>query len=186
MRHLDLRLGVTRLCALEKNLQDKHRPVDHADIRLTFVIKRFLEITYLPRREFVIENHYIDNRLPPLWGEELRSIERPVDGRRTLLGRGLYIIVYFRQFALSDVRRRIGLVEALGETLDGHDTMRICQKSKLIQILLRALLRLVRRNQTHQHRMLYVRFNLNHAAKLLLFFDIYKKNRPCGRFFLIL
>ena len=151
MRYLDLRLGVTRLCALEENLQDKHRPVDYADIRLTFVIKRFLEITYLPRREFVIENHYIDNRLPPLRGG---------------LGRGLYIIVYFRQFALSDIRRRIGLVEALGETLDGHDTMRICQKSKLIQILLRALLRLVRRNQTHQHRMLYVRFYLNHGTKV--------------------
>ena len=142
MRHLDLRLGVTRLCSLEENLQDKHRPVDYADIRLTFMIKRFLEITYLPRRKLIIKDDYID---------------------RMML---LNILVNFRQFALSDIRRRIGLVEALGETLDGHDTMRICQKSKLIQILLRALLRLVRRNQTHQHRMLYVRLYLNHGTKV--------------------
>ena len=160
MRHLHLRLRVTRLRTLQEDLQNQNRPIDDADIRLTFMIKRFLDISYLPRREFVIEDHYI---------------------YRMMLSD---ILVYLFEFAFPYIRRSDRQIQALREALDRHNAVRIGQKSQLIQVLFRPVLRLARRNQSHQHRMLYIWFNLNHGAKLQLFFDIYKKNRPCGRFFL--
>ena len=149
MRHLHLRLRVTRLRTLQENLQNQNRPIDDADIRLTFMIKRFLDISYLARTQLVIEDHYI---------------------YRMVLSD---ILVYLFEFAFSDIGGGVRLVEALREAFDGHNAVRIGQKRQLIQILFRSVLRLARRYQTHQHRMLYIWFNLNHGAKL------HKKNDIC-------
>ena len=58
--------------------------------------------------------------LPPLRGEELRSIERPVDGRRTHLGWGLFLrrIVGLDGLRLND-HGRVGFLPVLGLGGDG-------------------------------------------------------------------
>ena len=101
MRHLHLRLCVTRLRTLKEDLQDQYRPVNHAYVRLALVIQRFLQIPDLPRREFVIEDHHI---------------------YRMMLSD---ILVYLFEFAFSDIGGGIGLVESLREPLDGHYAVRI-------------------------------------------------------------
>ena len=125
------------------------------------MIKRFLDISYLPRREFVIEDHYIDDCLPPLHGEGW--------------GGALYKLPDLFEFSFPYIRRRDRQIQALREPLHRHNAVRICQKSQLVQVLFRSVLRLARRYQTHQHRMLYIWFNLNHGAKLQQKFDIRKK-----------
>ena len=58
MRHLYLRLRVTRLRALQKNLQNQYRPVDHPHIRrmLLAPVDGFFEVSYLPRAQLVIKD----------------------------------------------------------------------------------------------------------------------------------
>ena len=57
MRHLNLRLGVGGLCALEENLQNKDGTVHDADRLLAFAVKGFLNVTELAGREFVVEDN---------------------------------------------------------------------------------------------------------------------------------
>ena len=138
MRHLHLRLGVTRLRTLQKDLQNQYRSINNPHIRLTFVIQRFLNIAYLPRTEFVIKDDHIN--------------------RMVLLD----ILVNLFKFTFAYVCRCNGQVQTLREPLHRHDTMRICQKGQLIQVLLGAIFRLVGCNQSNQNGMLNIWFYLYH------------------------
>ena len=63
MRHLDLGLGIRGLRPLEEDLQNEHRTVDDPHIRLAFMVQCLLDITDLPRRQFVIKDDYVDRLL---------------------------------------------------------------------------------------------------------------------------
>ena len=149
--YLHLRLRVTRLRTLQEDLQNQYRPINDADIRLTFMIKRFLYVAYLARTQLVIEDHYV---------------------YRMMFSD---ILVYLFEFSFPYIRCRDRQVQPLREPFYRHNAVRIGQKSQLIQVLFRSVLRLARRYQTLQHRMLYIWFNLNHGAKLQQKFDIRKK-----------
>ena len=57
MRHLNLRLGVGGLCALEENLQNKDGAIHDADRLLVFAVKGFLDVAELAGGEFVVEDN---------------------------------------------------------------------------------------------------------------------------------
>ena len=76
------------------------------------------------------------------------------------------ILVNLRQLTFSHVCRRIGLVEPLSETFDGYNTMRVRKECQLVQILFGAIFRLGGSDQTHQHRVLYIGFNLDQNSTL--------------------
>ena len=140
MRHLDLGLSVRGLRALKEDLEDKNSAIDDTDVREAFVIKRFLDITYLPRGEFVVEDYDVYGMMLP------------------------YILVDFIEFSFAHIGSRNRKIQSLGEPFDGNDTMCVGQKSQLIQVFFSAFFRLIRSYQSHQYCVLYVRLNFYHTS----------------------
>ena len=138
MGHLHLRLRIRGLRTLQEDLQNQYRSINNAHIRLTFVIQRFLNITYLPRTQLVIKDNYVN---------------------RMML---LDILIDLFEFAFAYVCRCNGQVQTLREPLHRHDAVCISKKRQLIQVLLGPVLRLVGCNQSNQNGMLNIWFYFYH------------------------
>lgn len=95
-------------------------------------------------------------------------------------------LAYLLQFAFSHISGRVGLVETLGEALNGHNTVCISEKRQFIEVLFGPLFRLIRRDQSDQHGMLYVRFNLYQKTVCYLHKSLrvqrYTKKMICANF----
>ena len=146
MRHLHLRLRITRLRALQEYLKDQYRAVYHAHVRRMFLamVDGLLEVTYLPRTQLVVEDHHIHRFLRLLATDD--------------------VLAHFLQLPFAHIRRRIRLIQTLREALDGHNPVRVREERQLIQILFGAVFRLAGRDKSHQHRVLYIWFYLNQNA----------------------
>ena len=140
VRHFDLGLSIGCLGALKEDLEDKNSAIDDTNVREAFVIKRFLDITYLPRGEFVVEDHDVYGMMLP------------------------YILVDFIEFAFAHIGSRNRKIQSLGEPFDGNDTMCVGQKSQLIQVFFGAFFRLIRGYQSYQYCVLYVGLNFYHTS----------------------
>ena len=138
MRHLNLRLRIGSLRTLEENLQNQYRSVDHTHVRLALVVQRFLYVSNLPRAQLIVKDHHVN-------GMMLQNI-----------------LVNLTQFSFSDISSRIRQIETLSKTLNGHDTMRVGKECQLVEVFFRAVFRLVRSDQSDQHRVFYIGLDFNH------------------------
>ena len=123
VRHLDLRLGVRGLCALQEDLQDKDRAIHDAHLQ------DLLDVTQLTRGEFVVE----DNKLDGLCLAKLGGLIVVGD-----------VVADLLEFAFAHVGRGVGVLEALCETLDRLDVVGVSQEREFVQVLACTVFRLLR------------------------------------------
>ena len=124
-------------------------------------IDLLFEVAYLARREFVIKDDYVYRLLAISCWLLAFFFER------SGLFSFYYKPPYLLQFAFADVGRGVGSIEPLGEAFNGHYAVRVGQKSQLVEVLVRTLLRLVRRDESDQHRMFNIGFDFDHLALAL-------------------
>ena len=129
MRHLHLRLSITRLGTLQEDFQDKYRSVHHADSPFLAALHRtiqcLLDVANLPRRQLIVEDDE-----PHL---------------QAFLRRGLVeVFLDFLQLTFAHIGGGIGHIQSLYKTLDGHYFVCVRQECQLIQILFGAFFRLLR------------------------------------------
>ena len=125
LRQFDLRLGIGRLGAHGKDVEDERGAVQNLDLEFA------LNIAELLGREFVVEDDHADFALGILFGND--------------------VLADFFQLALAHVGHGTGAVHALGEAVHGDCARRFGQKFKFVKVFLRFALVLLLRDEAHEN-----------------------------------